>query len=91
MGTMVINSDTAWKIFTTVLGVLIVPLVAWVWNVNVEVTQLRNDLGDLEGIVADLDRQVEKQEETSRTLIGVERDVQHIREILDRIEVLVTQ
>tara|TARA_Y100000310_G_scaffold87806_1_gene84682 strand:- start:261 stop:527 length:267 start_codon:yes stop_codon:yes gene_type:complete len=88
---MVINSDTAWKIFTTVLGVLIVPLVAWVWNVNVEVTQLRNDLGDLEGIVADLDRQVEKQEETSRTLIGVERDVQHIREILDRIEVLVTQ
>ena len=86
-----INSDTAWKIFTTVLGVLIVPLVAWVWNVNVEVTQLRNDLGDLEGIVADLDRQVEKQEETSRTLIGVERDVQHIREILDRIEVLVTQ
>ena len=88
---MVINSDTAWKIFTTVLGVLIVPLVAWVWNVNVEVTQLRNDLGDLEGVVADLDRQVEKQEETSRTLIGVERDVQHIREILDRIEVLVTQ
>ena len=86
-----INSDTAWKIFTTVLGVLIVPLVAWVWNVNVEVTQLRNDLGDLEGVVADLDRQVEKQEETSRTLIGVERDVQHIREILDRIEVLVTQ
>jgi len=88
---MIMSSDQIWKVFTTVLAVLIVPLFAWVWNVNVEVTQLRNDLGDLEGIMADIDRQVEEQEEVSRALIGVEKDVEHIREILDRIEVLVSQ
>jgi cell division protein FtsL len=88
---MTLSSDQAWKVFTTLLAVLVVPLAGWVWSMNVEVAQLRNDLGDLEGIVADIDRQVEEQEEASRTLIGVEKDVEHIREILDRIEILVTR
>jgi cell division protein FtsL len=88
---MTLSSDQTWKVFTTLLAVLVVPLAGWVWSMNVEVAQLRNDLGDLEGIVADIDRQVEEQEEASRTLIGVEKDVEHIREILDRIEILVTR
>ena len=88
---MTLTSDQAWKVFTTLLAVLVVPLAGWVWSMNVEVAQLRNDLGDLEGIVAGIDRQVEEQEEASRTLIGVEKDVEHIREILDRIEILVTR
>jgi cell division protein FtsL len=88
---MTLSSDQAWKVFTTLLAVLVVPLAGWVWSMNVEVAQLRNDLGDLEGIVAGIDRQVEEQEEASRTLIGVEKDVEHIREILDRIEILVTR
>ncbi len=88
---MTLSSDQVWKVFTTLLAVLVVPLAGWVWSMNVEVAQLRNDLGDLEGIVADIDRQVEEQEEASRTLIGVEKDVEHIREILDRIEILVTR
>ena len=67
------------------------PLAGWVWSVNVEVAQLRNDVGDLEVQVAELEEQVEENEESTRTLIGVERDVQHIREILDRIESLVTR
>ena len=87
---MSINSDSFWKIFTTLLGVLIMPLAGWVWSVNVEVAQLRNDMGDLEQKVAELEIQLEKQEESTRTLIGVERDVQHIRDILNRIESLVT-
>ena len=88
---MTVSSDQAWKVFTTLLAVLVVPLVGWVWSMNVEVAQLRNDMGDLEGIVAGIDRQVEEQEQASRTLIGVEKDVEHIREILDRIEILVTR
>jgi len=88
---MPINSDQFWKIFTTLLGVLIMPLAGWVWSVNVEVAQLRNDMGDIEKQVAELETQLEKQEESTRTLIGVERDVQHIREILNRIEELVTR
>lgn len=84
------NPDMIWKIFTTVLGVIVVPLAGWVWSVNVEVVQLRNDMGDLERQVADLEDQVEKQEEATRTLIKVESDLGHVREILSRIESLVT-
>ena len=75
---------------TCLLGVLIMPLAGWIWSVNVEVAQLRNDMGDIERKVAELEIQLDKQEESTRTLIGVERDVQHIRDILNRIESLVT-
>ena len=83
--------ETTWKIFNLVLGALIMPLAAWVWSVNVEVAQLRNDLGDLEGNFSQIEDKVKDLDDASRTLIGVERDVQHIREILDRIETLVAQ
>ena len=85
------SPEWVWKIFTVALGVLIMPLAGWVWSVNVEVAQLRNDVGDLEAQVAELEEKVEENEKTTRTIIGVERDVQHIREILDRIEQLVTR
>ena len=84
------NPDMVWKIFTTVLGVIVVPLAGWVWSVNVEVAQLRNDVGDLENQVVKLEEKIEKQEESSRTLIKVESDLGHVREILSRIEDLVT-
>ena len=84
------NPDMIWKIFTTVLGVVVVPLAGWVWTMNVEVAQLRNDLGDLERQVVELEEQVEKQEEATLTLIKVESDLGHVREILSRIESLVT-
>jgi len=80
-----------WKIFTLVLGAIIMPLAGWVWSVNVEVSQLRNDVGDLERQVADLEEQVDEQEEATRTLIRVESELTHLRDILDRIEDLVTQ
>jgi outer membrane murein-binding lipoprotein Lpp len=50
-----------WKVFTVVLGAVIMPLSGWVWTVNVEVAQLRNDVGDLESQVADLEDVVEEQ------------------------------
>jgi len=83
--------ETTWKIVNLVLASLIMPLAAWVWSVNVEVAQLRNDLGDLEGNLSQIEDKVKDLDDASRTLIGVERDVQHIREILNRIETLVTQ
>ncbi len=80
-----------WKIFTVILGTLIMPLAGWVWNTNVKITELQNDLGDVEAEVASLSEEVEKYEEATRTLIGVERDIQHVREILNRIEELIVQ
>jgi hypothetical protein len=85
------NQDMIWKIFTTVLGAVVIPLAGWVWTMNVEVAQLRNDLGDLERQVSSLEVDVEEHEESSRTLIRVESDLKHLREILSRIEDLVTR
>jgi hypothetical protein len=84
------KQENIWKIFSIALSCLIMPLAGWVWTVNVEVAQLRNDMGDLESQVTQLEEQVEKQEEASRTLIRVESDLGHVREILNRIENLVT-
>ena len=88
---MAMSPDSVWKVLTLVIGVLIMPLAGWVWTVNVEVAQLRNDVGDLEEQIADLEEAVEEQEEATRTLIRVESDVQHIRETMNRIEDLVTR
>ena len=85
------NQEMLWKVFTTVLGVIVVPLAGWVWTMNVEVAQLRNDMGDLERQVVSLEADVEKHEEASRTLIRVESDLQHLRDILSTIENLVTR
>jgi len=84
------DQEMLWKIFTVALGALIMPLAGWVWSVNVEVAQLRNDLGDLEVQAAKLEEHADEQEDAAKTLIGVEKEVQHIREILHRIEELVT-
>ena len=88
---MSLSSDQFWKVFSVVLGCLVMPLAGWVWKVNVEVAQLRNDLGDLEQEVARLEAEVEEHEEASRTLIRVESDLNHVRSILTRIEDLVTK
>lgn len=88
---MPIGSDQFWKASSVVLGCLVMPLAGWVWTVNVEVAQLRNDMGDIEQEVARLEAEVEEHEEASKTLIRVESDLSHVREILKRIEGLVTQ
>tara|TARA_Y100001973_G_scaffold93943_1_gene145381 strand:- start:272 stop:535 length:264 start_codon:yes stop_codon:yes gene_type:complete len=87
---MKVNIDL-WKIFTLVLGILIMPLAGWVWKTNLSVAETRNDLGDLEVKVANVEKDVKEYEKNTRTLIGVEKDIEHIRDALSRIEELVTQ
>ena len=84
-------SEKNWKIFTVVLGAVVLPLAGWVWQTNLDVNTLRNDLGDLEEQVADLEDTVDKHQEELLALIGVERDIIHIRQSLSRIEDLVTK
>jgi cell division protein FtsL len=86
---MNIKVDT-WKVFTLVLGILIMPLAGWVWQTNLNVAEVRNDLGDLEVKVSKVEKDIEEYEENVRTLIGVEKDIEHIRSTLSRIEELVT-
>ena len=72
-----------------VLGVLIVPLGGWVWNTNILVSQLQNDLGDAEEIIVVLEQKFEEAENNSRAIISIEKDIEYMRSALDRIERLV--
>jgi hypothetical protein len=56
-----------------------------------DVAEVSNDLGDLEVKVANVEKDVEEYEKSARALIGVEKDIEHIRDALSRIEDLVTQ
>ena len=85
------NIEKIWKVFTVVLGVVIVPLAGWVWNTNVAVAQIQNDLTDAEGTIASLEMKVEEAETNSRAIISIEKDIEYMKATLTRIEALVTQ
>jgi len=87
---MSVNIDL-WKVFTLAVGILIMPLAGWVWQTNLSVAETRNDLGDLEVKVSNVEKDIKEYEKNTRTLIGVEKDIEHIRDSLSRIEELVTE
>tara|TARA_R110002074_G_scaffold88233_2_gene194482 strand:- start:521 stop:793 length:273 start_codon:yes stop_codon:yes gene_type:complete len=86
----IIHVEWYWKIFTVVLGAILLPLAGWVWNVNVAVAQLENDLGDAEETVVALELKVEEAETNSRAIISIEKDIEYMKAALQRIEQLVT-
>ena len=83
------NFEKAWKVFTVILGVVIVPLAGWVWNTNVALAQIQNDLTDAEDTILILERKVEEAEENSRAIISIEKDIEYMKKALERIEALV--
>lgn len=85
------NTEKMWKVFTVVLGVVIVPLAGWVWNTNVAVAQIQNDLSDAEGTIVSLEMKVEEAETNSRAIISIEKDIEYMKASLTRIEKLVTK
>ena len=85
------TSEWVWKVFTVVLGAVILPLGGWVWSMNVQVSGLQNDLGDAEKSISSLEKKVDEAEENARALISVEKDIEYMRAALDRIEELVTK
>ena len=54
---MKVDVDT-WKIFTLVLGILIMPLAGWVWQTNLDVADLTHSVGDVENQVEKLEKDV---------------------------------
>jgi len=83
------NFEKAWKVFTVILGVIIVPLAGWVWNTNVALAQIQNDLTDAEDTILILERKIEEAEENSRAIISIEKDIEYMKKALERIEALV--
>tara|TARA_Y100000004_G_scaffold78666_1_gene88530 strand:+ start:113 stop:382 length:270 start_codon:yes stop_codon:yes gene_type:complete len=84
-----ISADKIWKVFTVVLGVVVMPLAGWVWNTNVALAQLDNDLGDAEEVLAAMEVKVREADSNSKAIISIEKDIEYMKETLKRIETLV--
>ena len=85
-----VTKDDLWKIVQMGLATLVIPLAGWVWNMTVEVAELRNDLGDAEQVIAKLYKEKEnfkmKELESNSKIIGIEKDIEHMKTTLARIE-----
>lgn len=83
------NFEKIWKVFTVVLGVIVVPLAGWVWNTNVAVAQVQNDLSDAEETIKVLELKVAEADQNAREIISIEKDIEYMKKALERIEALV--
>ncbi len=86
-----LTKDDVWKVVQMALGILVIPLAGWVWNMNVEVAELRNDLGDAEEVIADLEKKITGSDDNARQIIGIEKDIEYMKNSLSRIEQMVTK
>ena len=86
-----LTKDDVWKMVQIMMTVTIVPLAGWVWNMNVEVAELRNDLGDAEEVIAHLEKKLEGSDDNARQIIGIEKDIEYMKGSLGRIEQMVTR
>ena len=84
-----VSADKIWKVFTVVLGVVVMPLAGWVWNTNVALAQLDNDLGDAEEVLAAMEIKVREADSNSKAIISIEKDIEYMKETLNRFETLV--
>jgi hypothetical protein len=93
MGTL--TKDDVWKVVQMGLAMMVMPLAGWVWNMNVEVAELRNDLGDAELVIQNLvkkkDQYETKEIALASQIIGIEKDIEYMKGSLGRIEKMVTR
>ena len=85
-----LTKDDVWKVVQMGLAMMVMPLAGWVWNMNVEVAELRNDLGDAEGVIAVLEKKISSSDDNAKNIIGIEKDIEYMKGSLGRIEQLVT-
>jgi hypothetical protein len=83
------TGEKIWKGFTVALGVIIMPLAGWVWNTNVALAQLQNDLGDAEDAVVVIEQKFQEADSNSKAIISIEKDIEYMKQTLGRIETLV--
>ena len=89
-----LTKDDVWKVIQMGLGMLVIPLAGWVWNMNVEVAELKNDLGDAEQVIEKLNKEKDqyrvKEQKLTSQIVGIEKDIEYMKGSLSRIEQLVT-
>ena len=86
-----ITKDDIWKVFSLIMSVLVLPLAGWVWNTNIKVAELQNDLGDAEQVISVLEKKIESSDDNAKNIIGIEKDIEYMKGSLGRIEQMVTK
>ena len=86
-----LTKDDAWKMIQIIMSALVLPLAGWVWNTNIKVSELQNDLGDAEEVIAELEQKMSNTTTNAKNIIGIEKDIEYMRGSLGRIETLVTR
>ena len=86
-----LTKDDVWKVIQMGLAMLVLPLAGWGWNTNVMVAELKNDLGDAEEVIADLEKKMSGSDDNARQIIGIEKDIEYMKGSLSRIEQMVTR
>lgn len=85
-----ITKDDIWKIFSLLMSLLVIPLAGWVWNTNIKVAELENDLGDAEQVISVLEKKIASSDDNAKNIIGIEKDIEYMKGSLGRIERMVT-
>jgi len=85
-----ITKDDIWKVFSLLMSVLVIPLAGWVWNTNIKVAELENDLGDAEQVISVLEKKISSSDDNAKNIIGIEKDIEYMKGSLGRIERMVT-
>ncbi len=71
-----VTGEKVWKVFTVLLGAVIIPLAGWVWNTNVAVAQIQNDLTDGEGVIVSVEQKIEEADANAKAIIFIEKDIE---------------
>ena len=86
-----LTKDDVWKMFSLMMSALVLPLAGWVWNTNLKVAELQNDLGDAEQVISVLEKKVMGSDDNAKNIIGIEKDIEYMKGSLGRIELMVTR
>lgn len=81
--------DWAWKIFSVFLAMVVGPLAAWVWTMNVRVVELENEVEYAQREVVALQAKAAKAEARGEDVIGLQKDIEYMKASLVRIEAAV--
>ena len=61
-----LTKDDVWKVVQMGLGMLVIPLGGWVWNTNIIVAELQNDLGDAEEVIVSLEKKLQGSDDNAK-------------------------
>ena len=86
-----LTKDDVWKMVQILMSVTIIPLAGWVWNTNVKIAELQNDLGDAEKVIIVLEKKISSSDDNAKNIIGIEKDIEYMKGSLGRIESMVTR